>query len=265
MSIKIVVCAKQVPDPEGPPTSFEINTVEKRVVARGIPPAINPFDENALEAAIRIKEAVGASITLLCMGRNLSRAVILKAVATGADASLLVEGDDCDSANLDAYASAALLAAAIEKTGGCDLILCGRQAADTNAGQVGLGISHILGIPAVTLAQKVEAEGGKVIVERVLHDGYEIVEAALPALVTVSGEVGDLRYPSLQAIKAARSLPQTVLSPADLGVDPAGLDRTETVALAAPSRERRCRIVEADSAEEAGRRLALVLREDKVL
>lgn len=265
MSLNIIVCAKQVPDPEGPPSSFEVNEAERKVTARGIPPVINPFDENALEAAIRIKESVGAEITLLSMGKGISKAVILKAVAVGADASLLVEDDALEASLLDSFATAHLLAAAIAKSGRYDLILCGRQAADSNAGLVGLGLAQLLGIPCITLAQKVEVAGEKVVVERVLPDGYEVVEAPLPALVTVSGEVGDLRYPSLQAIKAAKVLPQTVLGLADLELEPSGLGRVETVALAAPSRERRCTLVEGDTPEEAGRKLALLLRQEKVI
>lgn len=265
MGLDIIVCAKQVPDPEGPPSSFEVNEAERRITPRGIPPVINPFDENALEAAIRIKEAAGAKITLLSLGKGISRAVILKAVAAGADASVLVEDDALDASLLDSFATAGLLAAAVKKLEGRDLILCGRQAADTNAGLVGLGLAQLLEIPAITLAQRVEVGGGRVMVERVLPDGYEVVEAPLPALVTVSGEVGDLRYPSLQAIKAAKSLPQTVLALADLALDPSGLGRIETVALAAPSRERRCTMVEGETPEEAGRNLALLLKRDKVI
>lgn len=265
MSVSIIVLAKQVPDPEGPPSSFEIDAAEKKVTARGIPPVINPFDENALEAAIRIKEASAAKITLLSLGKGLSKAVILKAVAAGADGSLLVEGDALDAALLDSHATAVLLAAAIEKAGAYDLILCGRQAADTNAGLVGLGVAQLLGIPAITLAQKVEVSGDRVTVERVLPDGYEVVEAPLPALVTISGEVGDLRYPSLQAIKAAKGLTQTVLGLADLDVDISGPGWVETVALAAPSRERRCAMADGDTPEEAGKKLALLLRQEKVI
>lgn len=265
MGLQIIVCAKQVPDPEGPPSSFEVNEAERRVNARGIPPVINPFDENALEAAIRLKEATDAEITLLSMGKGISRAVILKAVAAGADSSLLVEGDSLDAALLDSFTTAHLLAGAVAKAGAYDLVLCGRQAADTNAGMVGLILAQLLGIPAITLAQKVEVSGGRVVVERVLPDGHEVVEADLPALVTVSGEVGDLRYPSLQAIKAAKGLPQTVLAQADLGLELSGLSRLETVALAAPSRERRCTLVDGDTPDEAGRKLAQLLRQEKVL
>ncbi len=261
----IVVLAKMVPDPEGPPSSFEVNSAERRVVPRGIPPVINPFDENALEAAIRIKEQVGGTITLLSLGKNLSRAVILKAVAAGADASVLVEDDSLDQALLDSRTTATLLAAALRDLEPFDLVLCGRQASDTNAGVVGLGVAVLLGLPAVTLAQKVEVADGRVVVERVLSDGYEVVECALPALVTVSGEVGDLRYPSLQAIRAAKELPQRVVKAQELGVELPLHPWTETASLQPPSRERRCRLVEADSPAEAGEKLALLLREEKVL
>jgi len=265
MGLNIIVCAKQVPDPEGPPSSFEVNETERKVTARGIPPVINPFDENALEAAIRLKEAAGAEITLLSVGKGLSKAVILKAVAAGADSSLLVEGDALDAALLDSFTTANLLARAVEKAGAYDLIICGRQAADTNAGIVGLILAQLLGIPAITLAQKVEVSGGRVVVERVLPDGHEVIEADLPALVTVSGEVGDLRYPSLQAIKAAKNLPQTILTEADLDLELSGLSRLETVALTAPSRERRCTLVDGDTLEEAGKKLAQLLRQEKVI
>lgn len=261
----IIVLAKQVPDPEGPPASFEVRPEEKRVVARGIPPVINPFDENALEAALRIKEETGAEITLLSLGSNLSRPVILKAVAAGADRSVLVESPRFDPVLLDSHATARLLASAVKKVGNFDLILCGRQAADTNAGQVGPGLAVLLGIPAVTLARGVKVENGTVVVDRVLPDGYETVEVDLPALVTVSGELGDLRYPSLQAIRAARSLPRETITLDGPEVDPASLRLVETVALRPPSRERRCTLVEADTPEEAGRRLAEKLREDKVI
>lgn len=261
----VVVLAKMVPDPEGPPSSFLVDAAEKRVTPRGVPPVINPFDENALEVAIRIKEKSGGTITILSLGRNLSRAVILKAVAAGADASVLVEDDPLDQALLDYRSTAMLIAAALRRLEPYDLVLCGRQASDTNAGVVGLGVACLLSLPAVTLARKVEVVDGKAVVERVLSDGYEVVECALPALVTVSGEAGDLRYPSLQAIKAAKGLPQRVLKLQDLEVTLPIPAWTETVSLQPPRRERRCRLVESDSPAEAGEMLALLLREEKVL
>ena len=268
MGLNIIVCMKLVPDPEGPSDSFTVDTAGSRVVVRGLPPVANPYDENALEAAIRIKESQGegdpARIILLCMGKSLSRAVVLKAIATGADEAVLIEGEQLDAQALDSHATATLLSAAIRRLD-WDLVLTGRQASDTNSGQVGAGIAQLLGIPAITVARRVEVVGGTVQVERVLPDGYEVIQAPLPALVTVSHESGDLRYPALAAIKAAKHLPQKALSLADLGSGllPSGL--VERVALAAPSHERRCAMVTAETPAEIGRELAARLRADRVL
>lgn len=269
MPLNIIVCMKLVPDPEGPADSFTVDGAANRVVVHGLPPVANPYDESALEAAIRLKEALadsggGARITLLSMGRSLSRAVLLKALATGADGSVLIEGDSLEAQALDSFATAGLLAAALGRLD-FDLVLAGRQASDTNAGVVGLGVAQLLGIPAVSLARKLEVSGGRVLVERVLPDGRETVRVPLPALVTVSHEAGDLRYPALAAIKAARQLPQELLSPADLGMETEGAGLVERLSLAAPSRERICWMAPAEDPEEAGRELAARLLTDRVL
>lgn len=269
MPLKIVVCVKLVPDPEGPSDSFSVDPAARKVVARGLPPVANPYDENALEAAIRVKESLADSgppveITVLSLGRGLSRAVLLKAVATGADESVLVEDDALDAQSLDSFSTATLLAAAARGLE-FDLVLTGRQAADTNSGQVGLGMAQLLGIPAISLARKVEIADGKVRVERVLPDGYEVVEAPLPALVTVSHELGDLRYPALASIKAARQLPQRILAPAELNADPAGAVLVERARLAAPARERACKLASGETPEELGRNLAELLTGDRAL
>jgi len=255
MGIHIVVCMKQVPDPEGPQTSFEVDSATNRVVARGVPPVANPFDENALEAAIRIKESQPARVTLLSMGKGLSRAVSLKAMATGVDDAVFIDGDGLDSQELDSFTTARLLAAAIGREE-FDLVLTGRQASDTNAGQVGLGIAQIMGIPAISLAQKIDVSEGKVLVESILPDGYTRMEAPLPALVTVSHEVGELRYPSLAAIKESKNLPAVSLSPNELGLDLTSLGTVRRLGLTTPSRERRCEIVSGETPEEAGEKLA---------
>jgi electron transfer flavoprotein beta subunit len=268
MTMNIIVCMKLVPDPEGPSSSFELDAAAGKVVVKGLPPVANPYDENALEAAILIKESLaesgGAKITLLSLGKSLSRAVLLKAMATGVDDAVLVEGDVLEPQQLDSFTTATLLAAAIRGLE-YDLILSGRQASDTNAGQVNLGIAQLLGIPAVTLARKVEVSGGKVLVEKVLPDGSELLEAPLPALVTVSHEIGDLRYPALAAIKAAKQIPQSRLSPEDLGADPSSLEKVERVGIAAPARERTCAMVSGETGEEAADRLAERLHADRVI
>ncbi len=268
MGLNIIVCMKLVPDPEGPADSFEVDAENKRVVVHGLPPVANPYDENALEAAIRIKESAGGTdpvkITVLIMGKTMSKAVILKAVATGADRAVLIEDDQLDAQPLDSHTTATLLAAAVRGLE-YDLILTGRQAADTNSGQVGCGIAQLLGIPAVTVARKVEIIDGTVRVERVLPGGYEVVEAPLPALVTVSHESGDLRYPALAAIKAAKQLPRDVVSLAELNGELASSGLVERVALAAPSRERACAVVAGETPGEAGRNLAQRMHADRVI
>lgn len=264
MGIRIVVCMKQVPDPEGPQASFEVDAVANRVIPRGLPPVANPYDENALEAALRIKNSQDATITMLSLGKRLSRAVLLKAMATGVDDATLIEGEALDSQQLDSHATAALIAAALRKVD-FDLVLTGRQASDTNAGQVGPGVAQLLGIPALSLAQKVELADGKVMVESVLPDGFVRMEAPLPALVTVSHEVGELGYPSLAAIKAAKNIPQVFLSPDELGVELSMPAMVARVAVASPSRERRCDVVSGENPEEMGEMLAERLHIDRVI
>lgn len=264
MSIKIVVCMKQVPDPEGPQSSFEIDAGGKHVSPRGLPPVANPYDENALEAAIRIKESRDATITLLMMGKGLSRAVLLKAMGTGADDAILIDGDGLESQSLDSFSTAKLLAAALVKVD-CDLVLTGRQASDTNAGQVGLILAQLLGLPAMSLARKVKVSNGAVRVESIMPDGFVRMEAPLPALVTVSHEVGELRYPSLAAIKEAKKLPVVSLSASDLGMDAASSRLVELVGMTPPSRERQCTMVSGETAAEAGGKLAELLHSESVV
>ena len=269
MSVNIIVLAKQVPDPEGPPSAFEVDSAAKKVIPKGIPPVINPFDENALEAAIRIKEEQGGKITLLTLGKGISKAVILKATAAGADESCLVEGDDFDAPLLDSYATANLLAAAIRKVGEYDLILCGRQAADWDAGQVGSGIAEILGIPSITPIKNVEWSDGKLKVERVITDGYEVIEAAPPLLVAVSNELGEPRYPKLKGIMAAAKKEVPTWTAADIGADAARLGaagaRATLTRLFVPVKEGKCEIIEGESPEESAVALAEKLREVRLI
>jgi len=141
---------KQVLDPEAPVSAFKIDPEAKRAIPpKGTPPVLNPNDENALEAALRIKDAQPAEITVISMGRQLARPVVKKSLAVGANELVLLEDDGFE--DLDSYSAAYILATAIKKIGKSDLILCGRQAADTDAGQVGSGIAEILGIPSITV------------------------------------------------------------------------------------------------------------------
>jgi len=169
----------------------------------------------------------------------------------------------------DSWSTAYALAMAIKKIGEFDLIFCGRQAADWDAGQVGAGIADILGLPSVTVAKKVEPSDGKVRVERVLSDGYEVVEVTTPALITVSNELGEARYPTIKGIMAAKRKEPTIWKPADIGVEPSQIGaagrRTKLLKLFQPVREGKCEIIEGETLEEAAAGLAIKLREVKVL
>ncbi len=266
--MNMIVCCKQVIDPEAPPASFKVDDSANKVVPPpGVPPVISPFDENAVEAALRIKDAQGGKITAITLGINLLRDVVKKPLSMGADELVLLE----DEAYIegDSWSTAYALAMAIKKVGEYDLIFCGRQAADWDTGQVGTGIAEILGLPSVTLARKIDITDGKARVERVTADGFEVVEVSLPALITVSNELGEARYPTIKGIMGAKRKEPIIWKPADIGAEPSQLGatgrRTKLLKLFQPVREGKCEIIEGESLEEAGANLALKLREAKVL
>jgi electron transfer flavoprotein beta subunit len=266
--MNIIVCCKQVLDPEAPPASFKVDPASNKVVPPpNVPPVISPFDENAVEAALRIKDKQGGKVTVISMGNNLTRDVVKKPLSMGADELILLEDPAFEGG--DSWANACALATAIKKIGQFDLIFCGRQAADWDSGQVGAGIAEILGIPSITLAKKIEVTDGKAKVERVITDGYQVFEVTLPALITVSNELGEPRYATLKGIMAAAKKQPTVWKPADIGIDPSQVGsagrKTKLVKLFQPVREGKCELIAADSPAEAGTKLANKLRETKLI
>ncbi len=262
--LNIVVTVKQVLDPEAPASTFEIDPEANRVIPpAGVPPVLNPDDGSALEAALRIKELHESRITAMSMGAKLAKAVLRKCLAAGADELVLLE--DNAFRDLDAYSTAAVLAKAIQKLGEFGLILCGRMAADTIAGEVGLGIAEHLGVPAITVAKRVEVINGTVRVERLLSDGGEVVEAPLPALVTVSHELGELRRVPLRDVLAAQEKEVAVWSHEDLEMASPPTQRMETVKLYAPRREATCEMVQGETPEQKAANLVRRLGEEKIL
>ena len=266
--MNMIVCVKQVLDPEAPPASFKIDSSSNKVVPpAGVSPVISPFDEQAVEAALRIKDSQGGKITVISLGANLLRDVVKKPLSMGADELILLEDEAFTEG--DSWSTAYALAMAIKKTGEYDLIFCGRQAADWDAGQVGSGIAEILGLPSVTVAKKIDITNGKARVERVTADGYEVVEVSLPALITVSNELGEPRYATLRGIMAAGKKQPTIWKPADIGVEPSQIGvagrRVKLLKLFQPVREGKCEIIEGESLEEAAVNLALKLREAKII
>ncbi len=265
--MNIIVCIKQVNDPEAPPSSFKIDPATNKVLPPpGMPPVISTFDEYAVEAALRIKEKCGGKITALSLGVNLLRDVVKKPLSMGVDDLVLLE--DPAFIDGDSWSTAYALALAIKKIGGYDLILCGRQAADWDAGQVGPGIAELLGLPSVTIARRVEIDGNKARVEKVIPDGFEVIEIGLPALVTLSNEHPAPRYPNVKGIMLAKRKEPLVWKPADIGADIARIGvngrRAKLVKLYQPVRDSKCEIVTADTPEEAASGLAQKLRSAKV-
>ncbi len=267
--MNIIVFVKQVMDPETPQASFKIDSATNKVLpVPGAAPVVNGFDENAIEAALRLREAVGeATIRVISLGKDLVLDVIKKPLSMGADELYLLQDDAFEEG--DAYSIAHALAAAVKKLGEFDLIICGRQASDTDRGQVGVGVAEILGIPSITIGKGIEVKDGKVIVERVRADGTEIVEAPLPALVTVSNELGEPRYPTLRGIMQAGRKQPTVWTAADIGADADKIGATGRVVdmqtLFVPVTEAQCEFIEGENAADAGRQLALKLREAKII
>jgi electron transfer flavoprotein beta subunit len=255
---------KIVIDPEMPFSIFKIDKENKiPVPPSGMPPVFGPFDENALEAALKIKDQhKECKITVLSMGKMLPKAILQKALAVGADEVVGVEGPEFD--NLDAFSSAQVMSNAIKKIGGYDLIFAGRQGADWDAGLVWAGIADELGLPSTTLARKVEPQDGKVIVERCVADGIETIESDLPALVTFTSEAGDLRNVSLAALMKVKKKEIPKWSASDVGFEPSTL--MDIKEFYEPDLgEVDCNIISGETPEEMGRNLAKQLKEEGIL
>jgi electron transfer flavoprotein beta subunit len=258
---RIIVCAKQIPDPEAPFSNVTVD-VEKKEVVVDAPDVISPYDENALEAAIRIKEAMGGKITVLSMGRKVSDTVLRKTIAAGADSLILLE--DPLFERLQSRSVAYVLSCAVRKIGDYDLILTGRQAGDWDSGQAGLILGELLGIPSISLARSVKVEDGRVVVEKTVPVGYEVVEANLPAVVTVSNEVGELRYVARTKMLTLLRRPMVIpkWGTKDLALDAEKLKTVHLVELSPPADMRReCVFIEGATPEDTAGKLASVFKE----
>ena len=260
----IIVCIKAVPDPEGTRSAFEIHAEEKKVVAVGIPPVINPYDENALEMAVALKDHWGGRVVAINMSEKALTSVLKKALSVGADELILLE--DPLFKDLTSISTAQALSSAIKKIGTYDLILTGRQATDWDCGQTGLLLAEMLAIPGINLAQKAVLRDGTITVERLRRQGHEVLVTSTPALLAVTSEAGALRLPTLRAIQDAKKKPVTVWRAKDLGIEPSSLRTRNIVSLTPPADTRRsCAFIDGGSAYEKGENLALMLRKDRVL
>jgi len=211
--VNIIVCIKQVPET----TEVKINPETNTLIREGVPSIINPFDENAIECALRLRELHGGKVTVLTMGPPQAGEALRTALAMGIDEAILIS--DKAFAGSDTLATSYTLAKAIKKVGEFDLIICGKQAIDGDTAQVGPGIAEWLNIPQVTFAVKVEIEGRKLKVDRLLEEVNEIVETELPALITVVKQINEPRMPSLKGMIKAKKTEIKIWKVADLEVE----------------------------------------------
>ncbi len=259
--MNIIVCVKQVLDPEIPPARFKIDPETKQVIPPpGVPPVTSVYDERAVEAACRLKDKHKGKITVISIGSEKAADVIKHAITMGADDGFVLH--DPAFENLDSFGTAHVLSKAIQKIGGYDLILCGREAADWGAGQVGSILAETLGIPIVTRACDIQAEDETLKVKRVVSDGFEILQAPMPGLVTVSCEICvTIFLVGMRIMMVCRKL-IPVCTAHDIGVESSQLEaHTEITALSVPTRKTEVEIISGDTPDQAAVNLALKLGE----
>ena len=185
--MKIVVCIKQVPDT----TEVRIDPVKGTLIREGVPSIMNPDDKAGLEAALRLKDELGAHVSVISMGPRQADLVLREALAMGADAAYLIS--DPKFSGADTWATSSTLAAAISKLD-YDLVIAGRQAIDGDTAQVGPEIAEHLQIPHISYAEELHVEGKEIVVKRQFEDRYQILRAKMPALVTALTELNEARY-----------------------------------------------------------------------
>jgi electron transfer flavoprotein beta subunit len=223
--LNIVVCIKQVPDT----TNVRINPETNTLIREGVESIINPFDMYAIEEALRVKEKMGGTVTILSMGPPQVEEALRDAIALGPDNAILLS--DRAFAGADTLATSLTLAEGIKKIGDVDLIFMGKQAMDGDTGQVGPGVAEHLAIPHITDIRKIEEMTEKeVVLERLLEEGYVRLKAQLPIVLTVVKEINEPRLPSLRGKMAAKKAEITVWGAEDLNsnTDLVGLNGSPT-------------------------------------
>lgn len=211
--MNIVVCIKQVPDT----AEVRINPETGTLMREGVPSIINPYDTHALEAALQMKDQRGATVTVLTMGPPQAEAALREAISMGADDAVLLT--DRAFAGSDTWATSYALSKAIERLK-ADIIICGKQAIDGDTAQVGPEVAEMMGIPHVAYVKKVEElAGGSIRVERMMDEGYDVVESTLPVLLTVVKELNIPRLPSLKGKMRAKKAEVKKWTAADIGAE----------------------------------------------
>jgi electron transfer flavoprotein beta subunit len=260
--MKIVVCVKQVPDTE---TRVKIDASGRAVseadVANWI---VSPYDEFAVEEALRIKEAKGGEVVAVTVGPERAQAALRTALAMGADSAVHVKDAALDAT--DTLGTARALAAAVKTLAPFDLVLCGQQGVGGDNSQIPGMLAELLDLPQVTVAVKIAVGEGTATVEREIEGGRETWETPLPAVVSAQKGLNEPRYASLKGIMAAKKKPIQVLDLAGLGLDAAAVAPKVTVtAMALPPARPPVRMIEGDPAAQAKELIRLLHEEAKVI
>jgi electron transfer flavoprotein beta subunit len=266
--VHAIVCIKQVPDT----TDVKVNPETGTLIREGVPSIVNPFDTYAIEEALRLRERFGGKVTVISMGPPQAKEALKEALAMGADEAILLS--DRAFAGSDTWATAYTLSQAIRKIGDFDVIFCGKQAIDGDTGQVGPGVAVQLGVEQLTYVfkiQNIDLEAGFIRVERLLEEGREVVEAPLPAVVTVVKDINQPRYPTFMGIRRATRAEIPSWTAADLPSAEAellGLKGSPTQVVKVfnpPPRGGEVVLIEAESPQEAAGELADLLLKEKII
>ena len=256
--MKIIACVKQVPDSEA-----KVRAEGGQVSWGDAPLVINPFDEYAVEGALQQKEATNGTVTALCIGPETAKEALKHALAMGADEAILVSDPALD--NLDTAGAARLLAAAIQKIGGVDMVVFGRQTLDSGSGLTPAQTARVLGWPMLGLAGQIKVEDGSVTVERVIEEGRQIVKAKSPVVISVVQSIGEPRYPSFMGIRKASKAEIPVWSLGDLGASAPESIVTRIGVMNPPARDTSVEIITGESPAEIADKLADKILAEKVL
>ena len=252
--MNILVCLKQILDPEIPARDFRVDTQRREAEQGSANLVTNIFCENALETALQFRERAGsAKITVLSYGQPSAEDSLRKALAMKADAAALVVGEG--NTNPDSLTVARVLAAAIRKLGTFELIMVGREAGDWGAGQTGGLIAEELGLPCVSFVDHIEIAEGRLRLKRQTDTGWEIIEAEMPVVLTVTNDEHNVpRIPKVRDVMMSYRQPLTKWTLDELGINAdearAGNTYTEVAELAIPQKETRCEFVTGDTLDE---------------
>jgi len=264
--MKILVCVKEVIDPEVPVSSIDIDSNGWNFKPKqGVSTVLNGFDENAIEAALQLKENIGdVEISVLSIGKDFSMDVIKKPLSMGCQNLFLVKDEMLETS--DPFTTVSVLYETINKIGPFDLILCGRHASDWDNAQVPIGLAEKLDLDCITLAKSIECNNNDITIERVISGGTEIVKSELPALVTVSNEYGEPRYPNLRGIMAAGKIQPEFFTLNDLRISADDIkDINEITDIYIPEKNSNCEFIAGEDEYDIGRNLALKLRDNNLI